>query len=122
MRPSVFERDALHRLVFDPCAEPFRLLLEFVHQFISVDRFRESRKVFDIAGLGQQSARKRSGQNQRIEVGSCRINGGGQSRRSASDDDQLFHDEIFSRLMFAVGCRKEPDPGCSSSSFEGNMA
>ena len=70
----------VHRLdgaELDPRAETLGLLLQAHHQFVAVNAFREAGIILDHRRRGQQAARLFAGQDQRAQVGPCRIKGGG---------------------------------------------
>ena len=81
----------LHGVAFKIDVETSRLILHFHHELVAVDGLRKARIVFDIGRLGKQSARKRSGDNERVQSGASGIERRGQSGRTGSDKNQISH-------------------------------
>src|SRR5260370_15543466 len=72
-------------------AEILRLLLHVLHQLRTVDAFRKSRKVFDKSGHGQLAAGLVPLDNQWLQIGSGRIDGGRISGAARADDYNVTH-------------------------------
>jgi hypothetical protein len=62
-----------------------------LHELKPIHTLRESWEILHDAGGRQQSAGHGAGQDQGVQVGACSVNGGGQSRASGSNDDNIFH-------------------------------
>ena len=72
-----------------PRTHAFGLAAHRGHQVRALDGVHEPRVVLDVAGQHQLAAGRRTGQDDRFEVGPRGIDRGGQSRRPRADDDDL---------------------------------
>src|SRR5690606_36224563 len=84
--PIYGEVDARHHRIVDLGTESLRLLLKVHHHLRTVDTFRIPRKVFDVVGGGELSARLISGIQDGVETGARRTDGGGISRGTRTND------------------------------------
>ena len=55
-------------------------------------------EVFDCGGRGEESARLLAGEDERFQVGACRIKGGRQTGAAGADDYNLFHKRAKDRF------------------------
>src|SRR5262249_388564 len=83
------ELDTLEVDIDDPGAEALRLAPEEIHQLGARDAVREAREVLDVARDHQLAAGRVAADDQRLQVGACRVDGRGQAGRPGSDDDHL---------------------------------
>src|SRR5687768_1593014 len=84
------------------CAEAFGLLTKLNHQFGALNALRKARIVFDVRGDHQLPTRRRlflgvggSIDQEWLEIGARRINGGGQTGRPGTKDDHLPLEHLF---------------------------
>ena len=83
-------------------AEALRLAAHAVHQLGSADRFGETRVVLHIRRVGQLSAGLHAVDQQRGETGARGVDGGGQTGRSAAQDDDVLHGQVYLRISSTV--------------------
>lgn len=87
----------------DPAGAEFRaetlgLFAHVVHQFRTHDSFREPREVFHFRRRRQLSARLRSLDDQRVQVGAGQINGRRKSGRTGTDNNRFIHNGILLKV------------------------
>ena len=75
--------------VDDARAEALGLGAHRGHQLGPLDAVRKARVVLDVAGQHQLAARRRAGEDDRLEVGARRVDRGGQAGRPGADDHDL---------------------------------
>ena len=113
-------------------AEALRLLAEAVHELRPVDALGEARVVLDLAGEHQLAAGRGARDDDGLEVGARRVDGGGEAGRARADDEDLRLGPMTCRGLPAVavpegfgsaGCiaadhrdgARRTDSGCRSS-------
>ena len=80
-----------HFLAQAPGPEPHGLLLDRIHQVLSQDPLRKPGKILHLAGDRKLPPRLSSLEHDRLQVGSRRVDGRGQTRCTASDNQHIFH-------------------------------
>ena len=88
--------------VDDARAEALGLGAHRGHQLGALDAVREARVVLDVAGEHQLAARRRTGEDDRLEVRARGVDRGGQPGRAGADDDHLGLDRPSSWSARAV--------------------
>ncbi|MNI60753.1 hypothetical protein D3C73_1159860 [compost metagenome] len=74
-----------------PSAELFRLLLESIHEFGSLNTAREAGEVFHFRGVHEgATGGDGTGQNQGVQTGTGGVDRRRVASRAGPDDDQLF--------------------------------
>ena len=79
-------------------AESLRLLARALDQFRPENALGKSREIFNLAWSAPVARRLVTVQYKRLQIRARRVNGGGQARATAPDDDHLIHD--FSTWRF----------------------
>ena len=74
----------------EPRAETLGLIAEALHELGAHDALRKAGEVLDVGRLLEQSAPGEALDNQRLEVGAGRVEGGGVAGRPAAHDDHIF--------------------------------
>ena len=69
--------------------EPFRLLLEELHQLGAENTRRESGVVLDVGGDGELAARLRALDDERLEIRARGVERGGESGRTRAENHDL---------------------------------
>jgi hypothetical protein len=64
------------------------VLLEALHQFGALHAHHVGRPVVDLGGRHQLAALRHAGDQHRLQVGTCRIDGGGVTGGAGTQDDQ----------------------------------
>ena len=86
-------------------AEAPGLLLELLHQLRALNALGEAGVVLDLGGDGELAAGLRAVDDERVEFGARRVDGGGQARRAGADDDDLAVQCLFNH---ASGFKRPP--------------
>ena len=71
--------------------ETFRLFSRALDQLRSQNAFGKAGEVLDLGGQSELPAGLVAVQNERLQVRTSGIDGGGQPRAAATDDDHLVH-------------------------------
>src|SRR5690606_23194260 len=79
--------------LFKTGAEARGLLAQVVHQHETVDPFGKTGEVLHLRSRRQLAARLASFEHERIQIRSCGINGGDESRATSADYDHVFDGE-----------------------------
>ena len=107
----------------DPGAEALGLLAELVHHVRAHDAVGETGIVLDVSGDGELAPGLGTLHHQRIEVGTGRVEGGGESGRPRTEYDDavvslvchgLVHSIRALSLVGRVGQRPDPTRGWAS--------
>ena len=87
----VFTVDGFDVAEFNTGSKTFGLLLHVDHELGACDALREAGEVFYFGSGCELASWLGAGQDERVEIGTCCVDGGGITGRASSNDDDVFH-------------------------------